>query len=175
MDDFVAHRSKWRMLALIALSFGFVAAGLWMTGLLNDVPVTRRYPLTVTVLTGWFCIVFFGFCALVGINGLLGSKELLRVGQDGLRLMPWSDQAIPWDEIVEVTTWEAKGQTSIVLHLHNPDRFPAVTMFPAKMMLASQALNRSLTGGDISFSLTGSNRTTHQALLAIRQFKRDGS
>jgi hypothetical protein len=41
-----------------------------MIGLFNDVPVTRRYRFTVTILAGCFCITFFGFCVLASINGL---------------------------------------------------------------------------------------------------------
>jgi hypothetical protein len=171
MDEFVASRSTWRTVALIAEAFGFVAAGLWITGLFDEVPMTLRYSPAFTVVAGWFCAAFFGFCALAGIKSLFGPTELLRVGRDGLRWMPWSDQIIPWNEVSDVTTWGFKGQRSIVLKLHNPDRFPARSKVPTKAMWASRKLNQAMCGGHLSFSLAGADHTTEQALSAIRRFR----
>ena len=169
MDDFVAVRSRWRMAALICLSLGFVAAGLWMTGLFNEVPVTRRYPSTVTIAVGWFSVAFFGLCALAGAKGLFGPREVLRMGPDGVRWTPWSDRTIPWTEVADVTTWKFKGQKSLVLRLHRAGRFSAKTVF------ASQALSRAISGGDISISLAGTDRTIDEALFAAHRFRSHGS
>jgi len=169
MDDFVALRSNWRMVALICLSLGFVAVGVWMTGLFNDVPVTRRYPFAVTVVAGWFCIAVFSIVALAGVKGLLGPSEVLRLGPDGVRWTPWSDQTLPWTEVADVTTWQFKGQKSLLLRLHDP------CSFPAKTALASQGLNRAISGGDICISFAGTNRTIEEALSAVHRFRSSDS
>ena len=54
----------------------------------------------------------------------------------------------------------------IVLQLRDPGRFPGRGL---AAVLAKA--NRELTGGDISISLTGTDRTTEEALRAINQFR----
>ena len=63
--------------------------------------------------------------------------------------------------------WSYKRQKSIVLHLSNPARFPGRGL-TAKLASA----NRMLTGGDISISLTGTNRNFDDAMSAIVRFRR---
>lgn len=166
MPDFVAYSSRWRVTLLILAAAAFVGTGLWMAGVFGAPPGSRRYPAALMVAIGWFGVIFFGLCGVVAIKKLLDTGEQLRVGPSGICWTPWSDLTIPWSEITDVTGWEFRGQKTIVLHLRDPDRFPAKRPFA---ILAGA--NRALTGGDISISLAGTDRSFPEALAAIQRFR----
>jgi hypothetical protein len=165
MHDFVAYNSRWRVALIVLGAVGFVALGLWMVGAFGEVSPSRRYSVPVTFVIGWLCISFFSLCAVAGAKKFFDDGAQLQIGPLGIRSAPWSDQLIPWSEITDVTTWSHKGQKAIILHLNNPARFPGRGL-AAKLAGA----NRMLTGGDISISLTGTNRDHNDALSAIARF-----
>jgi hypothetical protein len=121
------------------------------------------------VAIGWFGVIFFGLCGALAVKKLLDAGEQLRVGPSGICWTPWSDLTIPWSEVADVTAREFRGQRTIVLHLRNRDRFPAKGPFA---VLAGA--NRMLTGGDVSISLTGTDRSFSEALAAIERFRTRG-
>ena len=142
-----------------------VCLGLWMVGTFGEVPASRRHSAGYMIGLGWLCIIFFGFCAVVGAKRLFEERAQLLIGPNGIVWPPWSDQLIPWSEISDVTTWSYRGQSAIILHLKEPSRFPG------RGLLSTLAgANRKLTGGDISISLTGTDRSYTDAMLAIEQF-----
>ena len=144
----------------------FVGLGLWMAGVLGFPPDSSRYSSGFILLIGWFSVVFFGACGILWGQRLFDRREHLRIGADGLRLTPWSDQTIPWSEIVDVTTWTFRGQKAIILRLRDRARFPG-----RGLAAITADANRSLTGGDISISLTGTDRTYEDAISAVDQFR----
>lgn len=75
-----------------------------------------------------------------------------------------------WTDIIDFNTWSLNGQRTVVLHLHDPARFPG---WGSAAVLAKAS--RGLTGGDISISLTGTDRTTEDARRAIDHFRHDMS
>jgi hypothetical protein len=166
MDDFVAHNSRWRGALLVLGSLAFVVLGLWMTGAFGEPPSSRRYPAPLMIGIGWFTVLFFGVCGVAWVKRLFDESPQLYIGPSGIRWSPWSDQLIPWSEITDVTTWRVKGQNVILLHLRNPGRFPGRGL---GAMLA--AANRKLSGGDISISLTGTDRSYDDAMSAIGRFR----
>lgn len=151
---------------MILGSVAFVAIGLWMAGVLGPPPESSRYSSGFITVMGWFTIAFSGVCFVLGGTRFLDRREHLRIGVDGLRSTPWSDQTIPWSEIVDVTTWTVNRQHAIVLHLRDRTRFPG-----RGFAAMTAAANRSLTGGDISVSVTGTDRTFEDAILALDQFR----
>jgi hypothetical protein len=166
MDDFVALPSRSRIALLTLGAVAFVAAGLWMGGVFGPPPPSRRYSPELVFLIGWVSVVFFGFCGVMGLRRLFDGREQLRIGSAGIRVAQWSDQTIPWSEILDVTTWSYRRRKAIVLHLRDKTRFPGRGM---AAMLAS--LNRNLTGGDITISLAGTNRGVEEALSSINRFR----
>jgi hypothetical protein len=84
----------------------------------------------------------------------------------GVRYRQWSDDTIPWSEITDVTVWRYKRQKVILLHLKHPDRFSA-----RGLVAKFAAINRRLTGGDISISMTATDRSFDEAMAAIQQFR----
>lgn len=166
MNDFVAHTSRGRtgLLALGALAF--VAIGLWMGGAFGLPPVSGGFSAVKMFIVGWFSVLFFGLCFVIFIRKLFGTREQLRIGPAGIRSASWSDQTVPWSEIVNVTTWAHRRQRSIILHLRDPARFPGRGL---AALLAGA--NRKLTGGDIAISLTGTDRSFNEAMSAIENFK----
>jgi hypothetical protein len=97
---------------------------------------------------------------------MFDKNEELRIGPAGIRWTPWSDQTIPWSDVIDVTTWKHRGQSVIVLHLRDATRFPGK---PAGAAFAG--VNRMLTGGDIAISLTGMDRSFRDGLSAIERFR----
>jgi hypothetical protein len=166
MADFIAHNSRWRVALILLGTVGFAALGLWMVGAFGEVPSSRRHSAGYMVGVGWLCILFFGFCAAAIGKKFFDSRPQLQIGPLGIVWSPWSDDVIPWSEIRTVTTWSHKGQKAIVLHLNNPDRFPARGLM-AKLARA----NQKLTGGHISISLIGTNRSHDDAMSAIARFR----
>lgn len=170
MDDFVACPSRWKIALIMSGGLVFVGLGLWMAGMFGAAPASHRYSPELVRLTGWVAVGFFGLCCVVAAGRLFDKREQVRIGPDGIRARHWSDQTIPWAEIVEITTWSYRRQTSIILHLRDPSLFPGRGVAG----LLSGA-NRGLTGGDVAVSLTGTDRTTEAALAAIAGFRPGGS
>ncbi len=166
MEDFIALSSRWRVALMVLGAVAFVALGLWMGGLFGPAPESHRYPRAEVVVVGWFSVVLFGLCGVVAIKRLFAGGEELRIGSAGIRSRPWSDQTVPWSEIVDVTTWSYKGQRSIILHLRDPARFPGRGL----AALLTRA-NRMFTGGNIAISLTGTDRGFDDAMAAIARFR----
>jgi hypothetical protein len=168
MTDFVAYPSRGKIALLLLGGLVFVGLGLWMAGLFGAPPESHRWSPEMVRLIGWVAVVFFGLCTVGWGRRLFDKQEQVRIGPAGIRARPWSDQTIPWPEIVEVTTWTFKRQTSIILHLR--DR----TLFPGRGFAALLAgANRGMTGGDVAISLTGTDRKTEEALAAIERFRSD--
>lgn len=100
------------------------------------------------------------------IPQLFATGEELRIGQAGIRWVRWSEQMIPWSEIADVTTFIQSNDKWIVLHLRQP------ALYPGRGILGRLArANRSMTGGDISFSLADTNRSFEEAMAAIARYR----
>lgn len=172
MEEFSAHYSRWRLALIFLSAVGFVAIGLQLAGVFGEPtslaqePRRRRLSHDETVLIGWLTVLFFGYCGIKIGAKFFDESVQLQVGRAGIRWIPWSAQLIPWSEIRDVTTWRYKGQATIVLHLRQADRFPGRGL-AAKL----SAANRKLTGGDISISLAGTNRSYSDAMEAIGYFR----
>lgn len=166
MDDFIAHNSRWRVFGLILVSVGFVLLGLWLIGAFGPVPESRRYSAPMLNGIGWLNLIFFSLCGIGWSRRLFDKRAQLEIGPSGVRWRPWSDLVIPWSEVRDVTTWATGGQKFIVLHLNHPERFPGRGL---KAMLASAS--RSLAGGDIHISLTGTDRGFEDAMAAVTHFR----
>jgi hypothetical protein len=167
MNDFVAYTSRGRTGLLALGAAAFVVIGLWMGGAFGSPPVSGGFSGWFGIFIGWFGVLFFGLCLAVFIRRFFDTREQLRIGPAGIRSAPWSDQTIPWSEIVNVTTWGYMRQRSIILHLRDPARFPGRGL---AALLAGA--NRKLTGGDIGISLTGTDRSLNEAMSAIESFRR---
>lgn len=140
--------------------------GLWMVGVFGPVPVSPRFPYGETLFAGWLCLAVFGLAFILWIPKLLETEEQLRIDRQGIRYTIWSDATIPWNAITDVTTGSVNGQKSIVLHLRQPTQFPGRGL--AGLLYA---VNRKLSGGDISISLAGTDRTYDAAMSAIDYFR----
>jgi hypothetical protein len=170
MIDFVASSSRWRIALLLLAAASFIMGGAWMGGVLGTPPTSSRYPEPVIASVGWLSIIVFGLFGVLGVKRLIVAGEELRVGSSGIRWRRWSEQTIPWTEVTDVTTWSLSGQNVIVLHLRDGAKFPG-----KGLLAASAGVNRKMTGGDISISVTGTDRRFAEALAAIEKFRSSGS
>jgi hypothetical protein len=162
VGSFVAYPSLWRRALLTLLASGFVVLGLWMVGAFGPVPTSSRYPYLETLIIGWACLIFFGFCTIAYVPKLFETDEQLRIDASGIRYTQWSHTTIPWSEISWVTKWRYNRSRFIVLHLHHPHKFPGRGL--AAFMAGA---NRKLTHGDICISLAGTDRRYDEAMSAI--------
>ena len=137
-----------------------------MGGAFGAPPSSHRYSDTVILSVGWFSVLFFGLCAVAALKRLFDPREQLEIGSHGVRWFPWSDHLIPWTEITDVTTWSFKRQKAIVLHLRKPSQYPG-----RRFAATFAGADRTLTGGDIAISLTGTDRNFEEAMSAITQFR----
>lgn len=166
MDHFVANQSPWRAFAALAGSILFVAAGLWFLGLFGLPPSGPRASPEKLQLIGWACVLFFGTGAVIFARRMFDAGEELRIDGNGILYHRWSDRLIPWSQIADVSLWQYKRQKAIQLKLRNPE------LHPGKGLLGRlQAMNRGLTGGDVSISMTITDRSTDEALAAIDHFR----
>jgi hypothetical protein len=165
MVDFIACNSRPRIAMLVLLSGMFVVGGLWMLGAFGSPPQSHRYPAAVIPAIGWSSLIFFGLCGIAWARKFFDRRVQLQIGPSGVRWHSWSDDLIPWSEVQDVTIWSYRRQKCIVLHLRDPELFPGRGL---AAMLAGA--NRKMTGGDISISLTGTDRTFEDAMAAIESF-----
>lgn len=166
MQDFVATYSRGPMALATLGSALFVLAGCWMVGAFGAAPSIARYSPTMVSLIGWAGVAVFGVFGLMGLSKLFTAGEALRIGPVGVQAAGWSDRPILWSEIRDITEWSHRGQRMIVLHLNDPSLYPAKGL----RSLSARA-NRKLTGGDITLSLTGTDRGFEDAAEAIRRFR----
>ena len=110
-------------------------------------------------------MAFFGLCAFAIGKRFFDGKAQLSIDVNGIVSPEWSDKLIAWSEISNVSTWSHKRQKFVVLHLRNPDRFPA-RGWAGKLAFA----NRDLTRADLTISLTGTDRSFDVAMSAIEGF-----
>lgn len=165
-DSFVAYPSRWRLALFMLLGLGFVALGLWMIGAFGSVPSSTRYPYFETLIVGWACLIFSSACVAAYIPRLLEAGEQVRVDARGIFYSQWSDATIPWSQISEVTVRSYRSSRFIIIHLK--DR----RLYPGKGLAALLAgPNRMMTGGDISVSLSGTDRSYDEAISAIEQYR----
>lgn len=158
---FTARSSPWR-LALLALgAAAFVFGGLLIAGVFG----ASLRPGSEWI--GWLCVAFFGLGGIVALRRMFDGGDVIRISASGVYFKSWSEQTIPWSEIVDVTVWEFQRQKSIILHLRNPDRFPST-----KLLGRVAGANRALTGGDIPVSLTGTDGRFEDAMTAIAHHRR---
>lgn len=167
MDDFVARPSPWRLGLLILLAAGFVTLGLSMVGAFGPVTPSARHSVRYLNTVGWAAILFFGLCGIVCIGQLFDRSERLRIGAGGIRGKATQGAAIAWPQIADVTIYQVRSQKMIILHLR--DGFPVISQGVGRLLAGA---NRHLTGGDISISLTGTDRSVKDAMAAIERFRK---
>jgi len=161
---FTARTSPWR-LALLALgAAAFVFGGLLIAGVLGPSPRPG------SEWIGWLCASFFGLGGVVAVRRIFDGGDVVRISANGVYFKSWSEQTIPWSEIIDVTVWEFQRQKSIILHLRSPDRFPST-----KLLGMVAGANRALTGGDVPVSLTGTDGSFEDAMTAIAYYRQRGS
>jgi len=117
--------SPWKMLALLAISAGFV----WMAVTIGD----------RNLLFAWICGGFFGVCALIALVALLPGANHLRLDADGLELR----------SLFRVTRWGWRdvvrfGPTRVGLHTLVGVDFADYVDTAARV----RGINRGLTGFD---------------------------
>lgn len=160
MEAFAARHSRWRLGLLFALSLSFVALGLLFAIETRD---------AAGLVFGGIATAFFGLCAVVIGFRVFDRRVQVRIDCEGIFCRSWSDHAIGWEDIAEVSTWNHRGQRFIILSLKDRARHP-----PRRGLAAWTAgANRRLTGGDVPLGLTGSDRGFAQALGAIQHFRRE--
>ena len=166
MTEFVAYNSRWRLGLMFIGAAAFAIAGLWLAGGFGEAPTSPRHSATVNILLGVLTMLLFGWCAYEAAKRFVDEDVRLRIGSFGIRWSPWSDQTIPWSEIVDVTTWNYKRQKFIVLHPKDPARFPG-----RGLAARIARIDRFFRPGHIAISLQGTDRSHDDAIRAIARYR----
>lgn len=168
MSEFRAYCSHRRTLLLLLAAIGFVAIGVWFSGIFGEVPTCPpsarcRFPPTLLPYIGWVAILFFGLVAIVSAERLRNPEAHLTIGLDGIFAARSYGDTIPWSQIESVSTWRDE---TIVLSLRSSHR-----LWSKGSARLFAYVTRRLTGGDIAVSLIGTNRSLSEAMPAISQFR----
>jgi hypothetical protein len=117
--------SPWKMLALLAISAGFV----WMALVIGE-----RHP-----LLAWSCGGFFGLCGMVALVSLVPDANRLRLDADGLEIRSlFRSTRYAWRDIARF------GPTRVGLHTMVGLDFAAHVDEAVRL----RRVNRGLTGFD---------------------------
>lgn len=181
MNEFIARIQPLKVVLGILIALGFVAIGVWITGILdkhvtpsvvNDMILYRtyqgssRHPDWYLKPMAWVSIILFGGMAIYGAILLTKPADYLRINRMGVTVPSYTDRLITWAEIADVTIWSHNGQKSLTIKLRDPSRFNR----PA-WKRAIDSLNRGIAGGDIFLAMIITDRTIPQALDAIETFR----
>lgn len=158
-EAFVARPAPWRILLLILGSLVFVLLGVWIAGLFGEEPRAGA------AWIGWTSIIFFGACAIVGIQRLLDRQDQIVIGPRGIYWRRWSSQTIPWGAVQAVEERSLNRQRFLCIHLEDPSRFPSKTLVGR---LAT--LNKGMGFGDIAINTLGTDRSFDELCDAFRRF-----
>lgn len=165
MFEFVARPAPLRIGLMVLGSLAFVALGAWIAGLFGpDRPDAPAW-------FGWVAMGFFGLCGAVLIRRLFDREDMVRIGAPGIWIRGVANgQAIPWSAIAAIGIWEHKRQKVFTIKLHDPAHYPAEGL---AAMLASA--NKALTGADLVFSLTGTDRSFDEGCAVIDRYWQQGN
>lgn len=106
------HASPSRQLTLLAFSLFSLALAAALA--LNRIPNMPSDP--AAVQTGYFGIVFFGFCAGVALWRLWVQRiAIVTVSPAGLRDVRISAAPIPWRAITGISTWRLQRQMVLLI------------------------------------------------------------
>lgn len=147
---FVAHQSRRRLGALLALLFA-----LGLIAVLAPIP-TDGVRLMERLVFGLKVVGVLALAAvLFKLPSLLRASVAARIGPDGLFYAPFSDETVGWDQITKITERKINVQTILSVHLRNP------AMFTIKRAARLQAaLNKSAGDyGDIDLEVALTDRT----------------
>ncbi|WP_354073595.1 STM3941 family protein [Brevundimonas sp. 1080] len=166
MNDFVAYTSRSRIVSLVARGLIFVTLSLWLIGVFGTPPDSRRYSPVLTPFIGWGGLLFSVTATALWLRNFFERREMVRIGPAGIMVRWWSADTIPWNEITEIAPLEINGVKSISLKLRDREQYP-----PRGLGALLARGDRLVTGGDVTISLSATDRRQFEALVAIDQFK----
>ena len=164
-DVFEARNSPWRMIGLALLSCGFVVLGAWLAGFFGPSPGDDSVK---ALAVGWTCMIFFGACGLVALPRIGNRDVVMRLDRNGVWWRQWSDDVIPWSQVVGMKPLTINRQKMLGLKLANP------AMFPSTRLLGRLAAANRMFGADIYLTTTGTDRSHADMEQAVMRFTMPG-
>jgi len=158
-DSFEVRYAPFRLVLLALSSLAFVSIGLWFIGAFGaDHPEGL-----ISVVIGWSSIGFFGACGLIIIRRIADRRVIIRIDDHGFKSVLWSDDMIPWRDVVAVHAVAIQGQKMLGIELRDP------TDYPGRGLAGRLAgANHAMTGFDaIWLSTTGTDRRYEQLVDAV--------
>jgi hypothetical protein len=155
MECLVLKNSRWKYLALLIVSLGFVVGGVFILAMGKS------------SLAGWGAVVFFGACALVFAWQLVDSRPRLIINHSGILDRTLGVGTIAWSDIEGAYVKSISGNDFICLILCNPEKY-AYRL--SALRRAMRSANRALGFTDFSINLSGVNAGTDEVLeLVMKQ------
>jgi hypothetical protein len=95
--------------AVGSLMFAVLGGAIALGGIPTD-------PRTHANLVGWFCVIFFGACAVLAILRLMRRRgPMVTIAPQGIHDARVTAEFIPWRAIRNVTTWQMRQTKVLVL------------------------------------------------------------
>lgn len=122
----VIEASRAKVILLIALCLGFVAAGVWIL-LLDPAEIKALRTFNNTVLVyglGILNVGFFGLGTLAGIWRLFSRKPALELSDEGINIFHiGSNTFVPWSDVSGFSVCKMHRQKMLAVHLHTPSQY----------------------------------------------------
>jgi hypothetical protein len=129
------RKRKWALVLLLCL--GFVAGGVMM---LRD-PHPDRFG-------GYFCIVFFGTCAVAALIQLVPRSSFLHIDSEGLTVRTmWRTQSLRWSDIERFGVGEFSTSHGFVRQSHHLIGYDYSASYPhAEQWRRLKSMSRGISG-----------------------------
>jgi len=158
--------SPLRLLGLLAAAICFVALGAFFV--LSPEAFGRSKILILGI--GWLCIIFFGFCAVMGVLQLLKLKApVITVSPEGFRDVRIANDTIPWASIQGVSTYTTNGQKMLIVSVA-PDVEKQLNL--ARMARISRGMNAKLGADGLCSTAAGMDISYPEFLKMVEAFVR---
>lgn len=165
-DTLEVRYGRFRLVLLYLGAVAFVAIGYWMRVAEMSDWMMLRYG-WVFPWFPWFCMIFFGLCAVLWGRAIFDRRPQLVVGPRGILWRKWSASEIPWTEVTEIEVNRILLSEFLCIFVRDRKRVPG-----SGLEKFAAPINRLLRNGDISIPLYSLDKPKEAIMAAIgRNFK----
>ena len=139
----------------------FVAIGYWLRVAELSDSMMLRYGWAFPWFP-WFCMIFFGLCAILWARAIFDRRPQLVIGPNGLVWRKWSVSEIPWSEVAEIKVNRIMLNEFLCIFVRDRKRVPG-----SGLEKFAAPINRLLRHGDISIPLVALDTRKDAIMAAI--------
>lgn len=126
LEKQIIEASRTKIILLIAISLGCIAAGVWMLPL-KPAEIESQRTFNSIILAygiGVATVSFFGLGVVLGFWRLFSRKPALELSSDGITIFHiGANTFTPWSEVSGFSTCKIRRQKLLAVHLHDPRKY----------------------------------------------------